>query len=125
MKEIVLAYLCTTLGGWLVVGIIVFLMRRTTGKSKDVKFLEWGPFWIGCAERAIATTLVIGTPKFVPAFIGGWFALKMVAGWSRHKEAEHTTGHLFALVGTALSFAVAIGVGLGINPGAVDIWNEQ
>jgi hypothetical protein len=124
MKAIILAYLCTTVGGWLLVGGLIFLMACTMAELVDPKPFGAGAFWIGCTERAIATTLVIWTPNFLPAFIGGWIALKIAAGWSRYKDEKHTTGHLTALVGTALSFAVGIGAGLFANPDAIIAWNK-
>lgn len=123
------AYLVSIVLGAIVVSLVVYLFHtHVLGFTR--------PWWrsidmtIGCLERTISTTLVIWTPPLLPPFIGGWIALKFAANWGRSKE-EHQTGgvrgdtvngSLVFLIGNALSFSIAIGAGLLVNPEAVTIW---
>jgi hypothetical protein len=112
-----------TFGGWVVVGLTLLAVRKSTfGRRQEVKecfgALE---LWLGSTERLVAAALVaIGSPH-LSAFIGAWIALKLAANWQRIKsdKDEVRKGHLIALIGSVLSFTIAILVGLYINPGAL------
>ena len=57
-------------------------------------------------------------PDYLAGFIGGWVALKFAANWKRQgldADDNVTRGSLLALVGSVISFAVAIGDGWWIN----------
>jgi hypothetical protein len=75
-------------------------------------------------KRLLSTTLVVFAPGYLASFIGAWIALKSAANWKRQPvgHAWVTQGSLLLLVGNVLSFAVAIGTGLLLNPGALAIW---
>jgi len=100
-------------------------MRRATLKRR----LEFSDLWelsvffIGVTERAVALTLVLWAPPYLPTFIGGWVALKFALGWQRErKTSEALTASMLALIGNVLSFAIAIGVGVVLNPEAIFVW---
>jgi len=49
--------------------------------------------------------------------------LKFAIGWQRQKYGDEAARESFlALIGNVLSFAIAIGVGVALNPAALDIW---
>jgi len=104
------AYLLSLGGGWVIAGAGVYYMRRLIDQRRD--FLRWTDVFVGCTERAIATTLVILAPPLLPGFIGGWVALKFAANWQRKVGDDVGPPSLIALVGSAISFAAAIAAGL-------------
>jgi hypothetical protein len=96
--------------GWLIVGAILWLIRKTID-SKDAPFsLRAIDFWLGTTERVIAMCLAIWQPETLPAFIGAWTAAKIAANWGKMKSEDEyvRTGQLVALIGSALSFGLAI-----------------
>ncbi len=113
---LLIAYLVSAFGGHFLIGGLMHLMRMTTGQPKE-KIYEWVPFWIGCTERFVATTLVILAPRYVGAFVATWVTLKLAASWQRMSGTKETVrvGTLLSLVGSAWSFIVAIAAGLYIN----------
>jgi hypothetical protein len=56
------------------------------------------------------------------AFIGGWVALKFAVGWQRYAGEAEAGGAMVALIGNVISFAVAIAIGLTVNPSALETW---
>jgi hypothetical protein len=115
------AYLISVVAGHFIVAPILWVMRRSVGL--DEKMFELSLFWLGGTERVIATTLVIWAPSYVAPFIGAWVALKIAASWQRMPStSENRQGTHIALIGSALSFAVAIGAGLLVHPAALDVW---
>ncbi|MDT0506716.1 hypothetical protein [Novosphingobium sp. MMS21-SN21R] len=126
----VFAIVLSSIGGFIVLGPLMLLLRVTSisrflsesymaGKAPLYSFAA---FWLGGTERAIATTLMIFAPEQLALFIGGWTAAKIAAGWSRLQGAEYTVGHLTALIGSAWSFAIAIGIGAWANPDSVRVF---
>ena len=81
----------------------------------------------GITERAIATTLVIWTPKLLAPFIGGWIALKVAGGWGLLKEptTRNRATFVIGLLGSAVSFTWAIWWGIYAAPGAVALLNKS
>src|SRR3954447_9830479 len=71
--------------GFLLVGAAVHAMRLTCGIKR--KSFKWIDFWMGGTERAVALTLVLLAPLYLPAFVGGWIGLKFAANWKRHELA--------------------------------------
>jgi hypothetical protein len=106
-------YAMSVLGGYLIAGGAVWLIRKQIGKPKD-HFFDWLDLWVGGTERFIATTLLVFTPQYLPAFIGAWVAAKFAANWNRQPDSQKQS--MVALLGSAFSFAVAIGAGLLIRP---------
>ena len=107
----------TVPGGWVIVGCVLFLIRKTI-KSRDAKYsFEPLDLWLGTTERAIAMSLMICSPGTLPTFIGGWTAAKIAANWARIQPVDDyaRTGQLVALIGSALSFGLAIGGALLIG----------
>lgn len=123
------AYLVSIVGGFLVTGPLVLLMRKTGGieSGKEDNFYgistmySWSLFWLGSTERGIATTLFIFAPTQLPVFIAGWSAAKIAAGWGRTKGVEYSAGHLSALVGTAWSFSIAVAAGYLASPASLTL----
>lgn len=117
------SYFLSVGGGWLIAGLVLFLMAKSFRPiDTDRNPFRLRALWVGGVERAIATTLVIWAPPMLPAYIGGWTLLKYAAHWQRGTDAAAVRGSLMFLVGNAVSFAAAIGAGLVINPGAVEVW---
>jgi len=83
---------------------------------------RWINLWVGGTERAIATTLVIWAPDILAGFVGGWVLLKVAANWQRRSGAEYGQRHLLALVGSAVSFAVAIAAGFLQRTSSLAAW---
>jgi hypothetical protein len=75
------AYAISTIVGFGVIGLLLKLMRWTV--NIDDRSFGWLTFWVSGTERAAAMTLAFLAPKLLPAFIGGWIALKFAAGWQR------------------------------------------
>ena len=122
---IAIAYLVACFAGHLVVAVLLYGMRRATLKRRPEFSDMWelSVFFIGVTERAVALTLVLWAPPYLPAFIGGWVALKFALGWQRErKTSEALTASMLALIGNVLSFAIAIGVGVVLNPEAIFVW---
>ncbi len=139
MEEALAIYLVASLfGGWAICGVAMFIMRSTLKfrglpirEQLEISFSLIG-FYVGGAERLIATTLVVFAPNQLGFFIAGWMALKMAANWARQqapagdKDEDEAIrmGHLLALVGAAFSFSFAIAMGLMVNPDALDVWSK-
>lgn len=83
------AYLVACVGGWLIVGACMYGMRRLVLKHPE-KFSEWSVFFVGITERAVALTLVLIAPLYLPTFIGGWVVLKFALGWQREKHSDES-----------------------------------
>ena len=99
-------------GCWLggQVGGLVWIIRWTC-RADDPTF-EWPVFWVGAAERGVTTSLTIWHPDSVKWFIGAWVAAKLAAGWkTKPHNDKNRLGHLIALVGNAIAFSFAIGIG--------------
>ncbi len=114
-----LAYLLSTLVGGVVVGGVVKLMWATTGRKRE--WFRPMDIWVGVTERAIATTLFIWAPTQLAFFIGGWVAAKLAAGWGKRTDDDAAVGHFRALVGNAVSFAIALAAGVLAHPASLDI----
>ena len=119
--NLVLAYLLTLLGHlpvkWALLGL-----RRIAGQPDKPAPLD---LFIGSTERLVVTTMVIWTPRYVPAFIGAWMAFKIAANWQRVPNSSMARqGTLIGLLGNVYSFAIAIGAGLLANPEALRIWSD-
>lgn len=122
-----LAYTISILGGFLITGPLVLIMRKTSGVSSGKEgnyyssstMYSWSLFWLGGTERGIATTLFMFAPAQLPVFVAGWSAAKIAAGWGRVSDIKYAAGHMTALVGTAWSFCVAIGAGYWACPTAL------
>ena len=90
--------------------------------------LDWS---IGGLERIICTALVIWAPHLVVVFVGPWIALKFALNWKRQegKNAEQkdriARKGLSALVGNAVSFAIAILAGLFARLPPLEAWQYQ
>jgi hypothetical protein len=108
------------LGGWLV---CLYVMRWLVLEKERPPFSDWPACLGGVVERAVALTLVLYAPPYLPPFIGGWVLLKFAIGWQRQEYGDAVAkGSFLALIGSVLSFAIAIGVGVLLNPAALDIW---
>jgi hypothetical protein len=108
----------TVPGGWIIVGSALLLIRKTLPHKDAQRCFEPLEFWLGSTERFIAMVLMLGTPGTLPTFIAGWTAAKIAANWARIKpdsSAYVRTGQLVALIGSALSFGLAIGGALLIE----------
>jgi hypothetical protein len=58
-------------------------------------FIDWITLFGGATERAIALTLVLMAPSYLPSFIGGWVLLKFAIGWQREKHGSQIGAKLF------------------------------
>lgn len=78
--------------------------------------LDW---FVGGIERSTATYLMIFVPTLLAPFVGGWMALKLAANWQRRTPRGDPTllnrQTLAALVGSGLSFGIAIGCGIAFR----------
>ena len=123
----VAAYLGVCVAGWLAVAVCLYVMRWLVLKKENrPRFSDW-PAFLGGIERVVALTLVLWAPPYLPSFIGGWVLLKFAIGWQREEyggedKRDVEKGRFLALIGNVLSFAIAIGVGLLLNPAALEIW---
>jgi len=99
----------------------MWALRKSAGQPDKSKALD---LWIGCTERAVATTMVIIAPAYVGGFILAWVGAKLAANWQRISPSRPFTrqGTLIALLGSVYSFSIAIGVGLWVQPRALDAW---
>lgn len=114
------AYFLSIIGGHIAVVSLINVIRTIARQPDKSKALD---FCIGGTERAVATTLVIMAPGYVAPFIGAWVALKIAANWERlGSTAFARQGTLIALLGNVYSFAVAIAVGVWVNPHALQVW---
>ena len=88
--------------------------------------IEWIPVLVGIIERTIVTTLIIWTPKLIPAFIGGWMALKVAGGWGllRNPTTRNRATFFIGLLGNVVSLGWAIAVGVYVSPGSLDLLNK-
>ena len=115
------AYFGSVVVGWILTGLCMVLMRYSLKQPQKFTWLK--DLYIGGTERLIATTLTIAAPGLLPGFIGAWMAFKIAAHWQREAGEDASTGHLLALVGSAISFSIAIAAGLILNPDAIKVWN--
>lgn len=111
-------YTASIFGGWLIAGTCVYVMRLSIGYPR--RFFRWLDLWVGGTERAVATTLTIWCPHLLPAFVGGWVVIKLALNWQRQNTEGVQRISLVALVGSVVSFAVAIGVALMLHPSSLD-----
>ena len=111
------AYLLSILGGWLIAGTFVYFMRKSIGKPRP--FFRWLDVWLGGAERFVATTLILFQPRYLAPFIGGWVALKFAANWQRRQVDGVEQISQVSLVGSVISFAVAIGATIWMRPDVI------
>jgi hypothetical protein len=124
----VAAYFDVCVLGWLAVAVCLYVMRwLVLRKGSRPPFSDWPAFLGGAVERAVALTLVLWAPPYLPSFIGGWVLLKFAIGWQRegyggNDKDEVAKGRFLALIGNVLSFAIAIGVGVFLNRAALEIW---
>jgi len=126
-------YAVSISGGFLVDYWIKFLRRDIADRYKDapnqpkdpsIASLDWS---IGTIERFVATTLTIFAPTLLAPFVGGWVALKFAANWQARKQGDEgllAKHRLVALIGSALSFGWAIGVGILANPESALAWKQ-
>ena|SRR5436190_815854 len=122
----VAAYFDACIVGGLVVAACLYGTRWLVLKKKP-DFFDLPAFLGGAVERAVALTLMLLAPPYLPPFIGGWVLLKFAIGWQREGyggkgEGEVAKGRFLALIGNVLSFAWAIFVGVLLNPAALEIW---
>jgi hypothetical protein len=110
------AYLLSILGGWAITGVCVYYMRKTIGKPRP--FFRWLDLWLGSAERIVATTLILFQPRYLAPFIGGWVALKFAANWRPPVDKDEPISQV-SLVGSVVSFAVAIGATIWMRPDVI------
>ena len=83
------AYLLACVGGWFAVACALWFMRWRVLKAKNrPPFIDWIGFFGSATERAVALTLVLKAPPYLPAFIGGWVLLKFAIGWQREKRDD-------------------------------------
>lgn len=118
------AYLLACVGGWLVIAVCLYFMRWLVLEERSrPPFSDWSAFFGGVIERAVALTLVLLAPPYLASFIGGWVLLKFAIGWKREEfGAEVAKGSFLALMGNVFSFAVAIAIGVALNPAAIQVW---
>jgi hypothetical protein len=104
-------------GGWAIVGGCLWIIRKTVVPQDAPESFAWLDFWLGATERGVALGLMLWAKDYLPAFIGAWVAAKLAANWLRLKseDIEVRRGHLIALIGSALSFALAIGAAVLIQ----------
>lgn len=112
------AYLLACVGGWFVVAVCVYFIRRLVLKREP--FIDVLAIIVGVIERAVALTLVLLSPPYLASFIGGWVLLKFAIGWQREKHSDEVAkGSFVALIGNVISFAIAIAIGVALNPDAL------
>ena len=109
-----LTYAISLVGGYLIAGGSVYLMRISIGARRE--FFRWIDLWVGLTERSIATTLALFSPHLVAPFIGWWIALKFAANWKRRAGENIPQKSLVSLVGGLISFAVAITATMVVKP---------
>lgn len=112
------ACLLSWVGGHYLAKWSVLLLRNKVGIHRDQSPIV---LWLGGTERIVTTTLVIFAPSYVPAFIGGWIALKFALGWKRYAGPDAKPSGIIAMIGNVISFAVAIAAGLLVQQ-ALHIW---
>lgn len=142
--QILLGYTLSVIGGWVLVGAFMSIIRKTVPNTKPGPSFAALDLWVGGTERCIATTLILFAPNYLASFIGAWIALKFAAHWKRREpdtapqgirgdnsggeDAREqawkyvTTSSLLFLVGSVFSFAVAVACGLLLNPDALKVW---
>jgi hypothetical protein len=91
ITALVLVYVTVCVGGHFVVGACLYVMRRLALKHRP-GFFDWSVFFIGATERAVALTLVLVAPPYLPAFVGGWVVLKFALGWQRETKNSEVAG---------------------------------
>lgn len=100
----------TTVFGFLIVGGCMWVIRKTVIPEEAKYSFAWLDFWVGSTERSVAMLLMLWAPTHLPTFIGAWVAAKLAANWARLKseDIEVRQGHLIALIGSVISFGLAI-----------------
>src|SRR3990167_1087530 len=114
----VLAYVLSVAGGWLIAGVAIHIMRKSICVPRG-RFFKWIDVWVGGSERAVATTLLLFAPAQLAVFIGGWMALKLAANWQRSTDPDAPQTTFVAMVGSVVSFSVAIAAPLLLLPDAL------
>ena len=126
---IALAFLACIAGNFAVAPCMFGIRRLSLSKKylkENVQTLwgSWSVFFIGATERCVALALVLWAPPYLPAFVGGWVLLKFSLGWLRVKDGgeEARTDSMLSLIGSVLSFAIAVLLGVALNRHAIDVW---
>jgi len=110
-------YASSIILGFGLVGFSLYLMRKKVlPRRKFRQSFGWMVFFVGATERFAATTLAAFAPAQLASFIAGWVALKYAVNWQKKPDNKARENSLFAIIGTVLSFAIAIGIGLAITP---------
>jgi hypothetical protein len=110
-------YFLVCIGGNYLVASCMYFMRGRVGLRGEAPFHEWMGVFIGITERAVALTLFLLAPRYLAAFIGGWVLLKFAIGWRRTPlNYKVALGSQVALIGSVLSFAIAIAGGYYLHP---------
>jgi hypothetical protein len=116
--KVVGAYLLACVGGWFVDAVCLYFIRWLVLKRGP--FIDGSVIIVGVTERAVALTLVLFAPPYLASFIGGWVLLKFAIGWQREKHSDEVAkGSFVALIGNVISFAIAIAIGVVLNPDAL------
>ena len=122
MQSTGIAYLVSTLGGYVITATVLYVISCTIGTKR--KFSKWLDFWLGTTERAVATTLVIWAPSLIAGFVGGWVTLKFAANWQRQPDDDARQRGLLFLIGNVISFSVAVGAGIFVHPESLSTWSN-
>jgi hypothetical protein len=113
----VVTYFFVCIIGHYLVAWCMHRMRMLVGLKGTAPFHDWTTALIGVTERFVALTLAIWVPAYLATFIGGWVLLKFALGWQRTQLNDMVArGSQLALIGTVLSFGIAILGGLYLNP---------
>jgi len=125
--SVVVAYFLSVFVGMLIttlfVKCLVRAMERRLEPNTNIDAtarIEWLSAFVGISERAIITTLVIWSPRFLGGFLVGWMALKVASGWGLLKEPtlRNRSIRTIALLGSVVSIGWAIIIGLYFAPDA-------
>lgn len=133
--KFVIAAIAASVAGYLIIGLVLHVLRicaawfRAKHPERTIEAVEriylrdsFAPidFALGASERIVALSLFIWAPQHLATFIGAWVAAKLAANWQRIKseKAWVREGSLIALIGSAISFGIAISIGMYIKPPA-------
>ena len=108
--------------GGLPIGVFISLMYYHLLPRNGCRCTEgfgWLVFFVGATERGAALILTVFAPVYLGPFVGGWMTFKYAANWQANDAPIAREKGLLALVGTAWSFAIAIGAGLLISHEAI------